>query len=469
MSVPDVTLNKPVILVTYNMSFASDKGMFVDETNNNNNFPSEMSFLKRIEVSDLDKRKYWKNAANLLKKFFDEKSNNALVIGLQEMNDTQTGTKTGTETTGTKYIEQQIVDKNNYNFAVDHLYVAETQQPALMTIWDKHFGNSIFNRIYELALKIIEVDHYYTKKEGYEDNYEDQLNVKTPLSIEAPQIKQSGRPIMFTYTDKGYLFINIQATNNAEDSANKYQIQLSFIQDKFELFKTELETKHTHTIDPAKIFVMGDFNDRYGGIGNKLLLSKIFPEYELKFDGKAPKSCCHNLDSSCKEEFYTVNKHEKNPDAKDCRFSDSFKLAGPRSDAQIELMDDNGNVENYRYVGDYCFALNGGNLKMYPERARGTKSIESDHEMVYMEVKESPSVSSIETSEIPTNINQNGGRRLKRNTKKGIPKKRRVSRKKRGSRRNSTTLTDAQRCLVPTACAGSVNTTLTKNIKHKKH
>jgi hypothetical protein len=35
---------KPVILVTYNMSFASNKGMSVNE-NTNLNYPSEMSFL----------------------------------------------------------------------------------------------------------------------------------------------------------------------------------------------------------------------------------------------------------------------------------------------------------------------------------------------------------------------------------------------------------------------------------------
>ena len=39
------TSEKPVILVTYNMSFASDKGMIVDQKDPLLNYPSEMSFL----------------------------------------------------------------------------------------------------------------------------------------------------------------------------------------------------------------------------------------------------------------------------------------------------------------------------------------------------------------------------------------------------------------------------------------
>lgn len=437
------TQEKPVILVTYNMSFASDKGMSVNKDNKFLNYPSEMSFLKKMEndISITDKRQYWINAAALLKKFVDEKkSTNSLVIGLQEMNDTQQ--ETASET-WTKYIEQQIVD-SNYKFAVDHLYVIETQQPALMTIWDSvQFGNIIANQIYELAQKIDNPSEYNPHNKDTLDselsNYKTQFALKNSLST---TINQSGRPIMFTYTDKGYLFINIQATNNAPDSANEYKIQLGFIQNKFMLFLDKLiaETKITSydKIEPSNIFVIGDFNDRYGGLGKYLLLSPDFKQYTLKFDGEAPKSCCHNLDSSCKADPIVVEKHN-NSNAKDCKFDSKFKLVGPRTNEEIALMEEDGNVENYRYVGDYCFAFNGGELKMYPKRENNVQSTESDHEMVYMVV--APSASSSGTAEENTipQIEEaepsKGGRRLKRNTKKGLPKKRRASRKKRGARR----------------------------------
>ena len=470
------TSEKPVILVTYNMSFASDKGMIVDQKDPLLNYPSEMSFLKKMDKqTNADNRQYWINAAKLLKDFFEsKKSTHSFVIGLQEMNDTHketitatesatgTGTGTGTETetatetgtatgtaTGTKYIEQQIVNSNsNYTFVVDHLYVTNTQQPALMTIWDsKQFGDLSLNQIFELAQQIDEPSKYNPKNTVPSTNYKSQFALNIPLS---PKINQPGRPIMFTYTDKGYLFINIQATNNAEDSADGYKIQLGFIQNKFMLFLNKLITNGIITIydriNPSKIFVVGDFNDRYGGLGKELLLSPGHTQYKLKFDGEAPKSCCHNLDSSCKIEKYNVSKFN-NKEAKDCDFDKKFKPSGPRTDNQIATMADDGYVENYRYVGDYCFSFNGGELKMYPERETGKESIESDHEMVYMEVNRSQSLSGTPegddvttTTPTTTPIESNGGRSrssrvLKRNTKKGLPKKRRVSLKKRGARR----------------------------------
>ena len=111
-------------------------------------------------------------------------------------------------------------------------------------------------------------------------NYQTQFALKNPLST---KINQSGRPIMFTYTDKGYLFINIQATNNAPDSANENKIQLGFIQNKFMLFLDKLITKTKITsydgIIPSKIFVVGDFNDRYGVRQIFVIVTKLHKIY----------------------------------------------------------------------------------------------------------------------------------------------------------------------------------------------
>ena len=50
---------------------------------------------------------------------------------------------------------------------------------------------------------------------------------------------------------------------------------------------------------PKNIFVMGDFNDRYDAIKDITVNGM-----KLTYEGDSPYSCCHNWDSSCKNERY---------------------------------------------------------------------------------------------------------------------------------------------------------------------
>ena len=400
-------MSTSTILVSYNMSFASDAGTFTPISDNKfNNYPSEMSFLAqdRKADDDGDPRLFWKRASDLLFQFITENQEKKLVIGLQEMNKTTDGR------TGSSYISNKLNEKfnNRFNNAIDELVVAQTQKPALMTIWDNSFGELDVNQIYELAQTIDSVDGSYNPNSP--SNYESQFKLSKPLYTD---INQTGRPIMFTYTTKGYLFINIHATNVAKDSADGYVKQLLLIQDKFALFSKLLKSNGKVIPSADNIYVVGDFNDRYNGLGNELNLSS---DITLKFDGTAPLSCCHNLDSSCSLVNYT-HKQWPNEKAIDCVIPEGYKPAGPREKSEIMLMRAQGNIENYRYYGDYCFSAFGGPLLKYPNERTGPSS-ESDHEMVYMVVNPKPESVS-------------GGRRRRR-TMKRSNKRRRVTKKRRG-------------------------------------
>ena len=401
------------VLVSYNMSFASDAGMSVSE-NKFLNYPSEMSFLAQNQTED--KRLFWKNAAGMLFRFIGEMSESKLIIGLQEMNKTEDSAETGSS-----YIATNI--PQNFFYVTDEVVVAPTQKPALMTIWDESFGDLVYNQIYELAQKIESADGSYNSNLPFpSDNYAGQFALKEP---KISSINQPGRPIMFTYTTNGYLLINIQATNVATDSAAGYASQLLLIQDKFALFSKLLVSKNKVVPSADKIFVMGDFNDRYNGLKNELVLG---PGITLRFDGKAPLSCCHNLDSSCSAANYTSKPHS-NQEAIDCVIPAGFRPAGPRMPNEIKLMGDEGNVENYKYYGDYCFAANGGKLTKYPNMRNGPSN-ESDHEMVYMIVaRHEPREFA---SGVP--VNKGGRRRRRTHKRRKGSKKRRPTRRGRGRR-----------------------------------
>ena len=438
------------ILVSYNMSFASDKGL--DPKNKADSPASEMSFLKQqyqegteTRIID-DKRQYWVNAKNLLFSFVrdQQKLDAKLVLGLQEMNKTSDGL------TGSSFIDTNMPSKTNYNFLTDFVYVQESQQPALTTVWDKTFGNLTQSRIYEMAQNIPDNESYDSKNTDTLVNYEPLIlpngtviqgvyNIRNKL---IPSLGQSGRPILFVYTDKGYLFINIQATNNPADSANGYVDELALIRSKFILFTTFAGIDMS-VLDKNKIFVMGDFNDRYGGLlvrdaDNKPVSGALdlTDSIKLVFEG-SQLSCCHNLDSSCTQEEYNASTSIKNPIkpwTKDCP-TRGYQTVGPREYDKIYRMGEAGNVENYRYYGDYCFASQGGELMKYPSSRTGP-STESDHEMVYMIVSGGSSTRTSRIIDKDTGLPVNSGGRRRRRTikRRKCSKRRRPTRRGRGRR-----------------------------------
>ena len=85
-------VKKPIVVGTYNMSFASDKGWMPERPSGKGTFPkdgvppvapSEAAFLRSL-VDDKDRRQFWKNALKHLKEFIVKKQ--PLAVGLQEMN-----------------------------------------------------------------------------------------------------------------------------------------------------------------------------------------------------------------------------------------------------------------------------------------------------------------------------------------------------------------------------------------------
>lgn len=431
------------VLVSYNMSFASDKGL--DPKVKDDSAASEMSFLKQqYEVGSEnrivpDKRQYWNNAVKFLFSFVTErqKDDSKLVIALQEMNATVGGS------TGSSFIEENMPRKSNYNFATDFVYVQESQQPALTTVWDKSFGDITSSRIYEMAQNIPDNASYDSKNPDTQINYEQMVlpNGFAPAGVynirnkEIPSLGQSGRPILFVYTNKGYLLINIQATNNPADSANGYRDELTLIRSKFILFTTFARIDMSQ-LDKNKIFVMGDFNDRYGGLlirdeSNKPVSGalKLSDSIELVFRG-AQLSCCHNLDSSCTNTEYESAslRDPTKPWTKDCPLR-GFATVGPRDYDKIYRMGEAGNVDNYRYYGDYCFAAEGGELMKYPT-SRSVSSTESDHEMVYMVLNGPTTHTQREIYDPSTGKNKEGGCRRRRTCKR-----RKSSRRRRPTRR----------------------------------
>ena len=146
---------------TYNMSFASDLGKLMG---------SEATFLKRNKG---DLRQYWNNAKDHLKHFIDKKK--PLAVGLQEMNETEQGSGTGSDAIN------EILKGTTYKQYVKTIIVNEKTKPALSIILD-------------------------TARTG---------DIKGSLFLD--NTTQDGRPLMMILTEKDeqkMLFINIHGAQD---------------------------------------------------------------------------------------------------------------------------------------------------------------------------------------------------------------------------------------------------------------
>jgi hypothetical protein len=121
------------------------------------------------------------------------------------------------------------------------------------------------------------------------------------------------------------------------------------------------------------IFVMGDLNDRYDAITDF-----NFNGQTVKYKGTAPKSCCHNWDSSCPEA--NVEKD----------FSDGYKTCSvpakvwDSETGKLPLSDGRELIENYKYAGDKVFGSYPESvMEIFEADKRKGRSVESDHELVF--------------------------------------------------------------------------------------
>lgn len=347
---------------TYNMSFASDLGL---DPNREGVYESEGSFL--LSNYSGDPRRFWKNSLDAVIYFWKSKTfikgHKPSFLGLQEINKTSVGS-----ITGSAIITQKLKEINPYINIVTEEIDTGKSKPALSCIWDrKKLGELVKSQISKLDYVPV-IERQFTSK-------------LTP---------DNGRPILMVYTDKGYLLVVLHAPNN-DDLARHHLLDFrKNLNDKINNFSKDLK------LYTDRIFISGDFNDKYDAI-QTLSLTVRNRDFTLKYKGTAPKSCCHNWDSSCSQSRYTqllnLPGREGRQNIGTCTVpidpvtQKPYPLAGP---GKRTLMKAEGDIANYRYYGDKVFGTNPVDdirIMRYidhvrPEVSNTSHSQESDHEMV---------------------------------------------------------------------------------------
>jgi hypothetical protein len=320
---------------TYNMSFASDLGL---DPTRADVYESEGSFL--LSNNSGDPRKFWKNSLEDVIYFWKlETNHNPSFLGLQEINKTAPGSETGSG-----MIEKKLQELNPNLFTLTEEIKSGKSKPALCCIWD-------------------------TKKLGG--------LVKKAISNLKPD---SGRPFLMVYTTKGYLLVVLHGPHNLLDFRKN-------LNDKISEFSKDLK------LYSDRIFIAGDFNDKYDAI-RAIHITPNQEKFTLKYKGLAPKSCCHNWNSSCSDSRYTPLLHlPGREDIGTCSVpidpvtQKPYPLAGP---GKRTPMGPEGDIPNYRYYGDKVFGqspvTNIQTLRkvnnVRPDLWNTSHSKESDHEMV---------------------------------------------------------------------------------------
>ena len=221
-------------------------------------------------------------------------------------------------------------------------------------------------------------------------------------------------------TDKGYLLITLHAPNYTTSYTGTFTTLRRKIKEHITDFM------EGSAISSEKVFIVGDFNDRFDALNH----IDLFDGIPLRYEGKAPRSCCHNWDSACSDVRYeslTIKNSRNNSKQREavgtCKVptyrdmidqgklteeefvaivakreadikaaENAGKSAPPRitPDTLIQLagpgrrwqMNEEGNIENYRYYADKVFgAFPVDTIRIFPEGRAGA-STESDHEMV---------------------------------------------------------------------------------------
>ena len=135
-----------------------------------------------------------------------------------------------------------------------------------------------------------------------------------------------------------------------------------------------------------EIFAMGDFNDKFDFI-KELKFTINNEEKTLSYFGNAPKSCCHNWDSSCDDNPRKyIDTKGKCPDPKPSgdQLFENNKLYADDKKTMVLPMTDGSKVADYKYAGDKVFGLipTTNELQIF-NNATSKLSIASDHELVY--------------------------------------------------------------------------------------
>ena len=381
-----------VVIGTFNMSFASDLGLDPDQ----NVFPSEASFLQRNKAlaqktnQPYDVRKFWKNSLKLLTTFITTQK--PVFVGLQEMELTEPNqrNKITNEMHGTAAVDAAILELRMPQYTTLSRKVAGAS-PTVTSIWNQEvLGPVAVHEVYA-----------FLHKDARNPDQIEPMNAVQPTEV--PTLNGS-RPMLYIYTTKGFLLINIHGENDERDSGSGYQRAQMWIQKTTNKFLTSFASQITTPVDPNKVLFVGDCNDRYNGIGFKFdkeggeLKLSMNPPITLQYIGHAPNSCCYNWDSSCSEQSRRrieaktetgLNIVVSRKPRFTCTLPEpGYKTAGPNRRV-LPMTDEEGALSSYQYTGDYCLAAQPVlPMQIYrPAEFAAAVSSESDHELVYAVVR----------------------------------------------------------------------------------
>lgn len=348
-----------VVLGTYNMSFASDRGEAIG---------SEATFLNRMKLDGKVDRRYWNNALAHLKKFIEEK--NPLAVGLQEMNLTAEGSVTGTDAVKKMLSELKTEKGEEYSY---NLYSDEVTfkfgKPALSLIVNKKAGNITDDNI------VIKDNKNQLDKDGK---------------------FFGGRPILMALTEEGILLVNMHGAQNPGLGKNPTEFSKYMIENNKEELKRlvkEFVEERDKPIESA--YIMGDFNDRYDAIEEF-----DFHFGTAKYEGESPASCCHNWDSMGNEKYRKEYDGFYQGDDSEEHKKENLEKHEQKIHSDHIHPDHGITVADYINKGDKVFAYpKSGELKIYNCEHNLDKdgvSKASDHELVYMEISDAEAKTSEE-------------------------------------------------------------------------
>jgi hypothetical protein len=378
-------------IASYNMSFASDLG---------DSIGSEKHFIhdsrKRAQALGLDNgpRSSWKRAAQLVRHFWMNRADghHPSAIGLQEMNTATKLDKNGAPFPGGDRRIQHVLRNLGLAFYSANVEGRFGSFPTLVTIWKE---DKLGGRVYD-----------YVADLGMEKSFETAKNI------------HKGRPISMIYTTKGFTLINLHGPNISDQS---YEHNMEFLREAIHKHVDLFVAKHGIPINPAKLFVMGDFNDPFNAINREKPLRVHGTElhYNTLEDGmQTVNSCCYNFDSACpdgdrnKTGDRLINHHQDaqgydlTADPYECFIREDSddeeideRISGTVKKSAFDTLDGRlitdmsmgarGHLANYQYTGDYVMGANVvTSLKLYRKAYkligfRQDVSLESDHEMVF--------------------------------------------------------------------------------------
>ena len=387
-------------IASYNMSFASDlANPFISSRSSEKHFIHDS--LKRAQALGLDNgpRSSWKRAAQLVRHFWMNRADghHPSAIGLQEMNTATKLDKNGAPFPGGDRRIQHVLRNLGLAFYSANVEGRFGSFPTLMTIWKED--------------KLGGLTHDYVADLGMEKSFEEANEPDATDNV------HKGRPISMIHTTKGFTLINLHGPNISDQS---YEHNMKFLREAIHKHVELFVRNHGILIDPAKLFVMGDFNDPFNAINRKnpLLVHGTELHYNTVEDGmQTVHSCCYNFDSACPdgdrnkkgERLENDHKDEQGydltADPYECfiREDDDEKIderiSGTVKKSASNTLDSKhitemsmgarGHLANYQYTGDYVMGANVvTSLQLYrkaykPIGFRQDVSLESDHEMVF--------------------------------------------------------------------------------------